>query len=199
MLELLVVLGIMTLLVGISLPNLQQFRAQARVKAGVEQLNDLTKETRQKAVSVERFLPDIYPSYGIFFDTAHNKEVVIYADCVADDNNDDSITTNDSFTFDPRSRDCAKQNGLVETIALKEGAYIKTMYMTEPDSNGNGFITSEQTKASIEYLRPEPTIWLSNQNGTVVPVGELTVELSDTDNRATKTIVFLNSGQVYVK
>lgn len=195
--EMLVTVAIMTFIITVVISNTHKLGLNAKVKAAAGLVVDTSKDTRSKAVSVKQFMGSLFPSYGIKFDTLNPTYIRVYADCVADDNGDRIINSLDTFAFVQTSNACSGTNGRVQDVFLPSGTRIRAIRSVYPVS---GVMTSvAETKMDMLFLRPEPTVWIVNTAGALLPTGYFEVDVSDTANTYTKTVRFYSTGQFFLK
>ena len=106
LIELIVVTSIIIVFSAILLTRLPVLSATAQLNKGVNDLVQVGLNTYSDSVSVKQFRSGIYPSYGIFLDTAFPRRILVFADCVADDNGDGILNDLDLFTYRPSALDC---------------------------------------------------------------------------------------------
>lgn len=195
--EILVVVGITTLMSALILARLPVLRMQTRVNTTAADIQRIIREARRRSTSIVEFRAGsgMYPSYGVSFDSASPSQIILYADCVIDDNADGTIDSNDNFTFNPDPPyNCLGTNGLVQTVLLGTGVTIKAMrtFVSDPMSG------TAQTKGAVEYLRPEPSIWISYGSGTLIGLGGLAIDIADATNTYKKTVVIWITGNIEI-
>jgi prepilin-type N-terminal cleavage/methylation domain-containing protein len=193
LIELFTVIGIITIISTITLVNTSTFSAKARVEAAASQILDIMKEIRHNSVSVREFKNNLFPSYGVYFDINFPRRIIVYADCLIDDSGDNYIDDNDNFTYNPSSTNCGGENGFVKEIALNSHVRIKEMRSI---SFG---VTNTESKFYLEYVRPEPTVWITDSSGNLLPAGKIEIDLIDTKEKFKKTIVFWTTGQFAIQ
>lgn len=196
LIELVVVIGIVSLISTIILIRFPALRLQTRVNVTAQKIVNSVREARRRSTSIVEFSPGtgLYPSYGIFFDTSSPTQIILYADCIFDDSGDGIIDNNDNFTYNSSSTSCNGTNGHVQTIPLESGVKITAMrtFTSNPIAGMN------ETKGAVEYLRPEPSIWVSDSTGTLIGVGGLAIDVADQNNTWKKTVVIWITGDVEI-
>ena len=195
LIELLVVIGMIVIILGIVVLNTVVLGNKVRIEAAANQILDIIKETRHNSVSAKEFKNNLFPSYGIYFDKAWPGSIIIYADCLIDDNNDETIGENDNFTYNPSSTDCSGENGLVKTITLDSRVRIDEIRLIPSIGLGGGSIN----KVYLQYIRPEPTLWITDDRGDLLSAGKLEIDLIDRSGKFKKTIIFWSTGQSAIK
>lgn len=192
-LELLVVVGIIGLIASVVLINVTSLGLQARVNAAANQILDVMKETRHDSITVKEFKSNLFPSYGVYFDISTPRKVVVYADCLADDNKDNFLDDKDIFLFNPSSTDCNGENGFVKEINLDSKVKISEIRSISFGS------TKTEPKIHLEFVRPEPIIWVTLSDDTLLAAGKIEMDVTDIQNKFKKTIIFWSSGQFAIK
>ena len=193
LMEMIVVVGIMGMVATIILTNIPGVTTSVRVNSAASTIMSTIKEVRHKSTSVKEFKSSLFPSYGVYFDMNEPQKIVVYADCIIDDNNDGIINDNDTFIYIPTALDCNGESGFVEEIFL--GSHVR---INEIRSISEGS-TVVETRMYLEYVRPEPSVWISESNGIILPVGKMELDLTDTAGRITKTISFWSTGQISIR
>jgi prepilin-type N-terminal cleavage/methylation domain-containing protein len=193
--ELIIVIGIIVMVSTLSLASLPQLSSQVRINEAVEDILRAIREARHNSIAIREFSPgsDIFPSYGLYFDIDSPQKFIMYADCKINDNGDQILDDRDNFTFNPDSINCDGGNGWVKDITLDPKVSITAIRsITTGDP-------VEETKAYVEYIRPEPSIWISDSDGNVLPLGKIEIELTSITNAFTKTVLIWTTGNVEVK
>lgn len=193
LIELIVVVGIIGIIASVVLVNVTSLGLQARVNAAANQILDVMKEARHDSVTIKEFKSNLFPSYGVYFDISTPRKIVVYADCVADDNKDNFLDNKDIFLFNPSATDCNGGNGFVKEINLDSNVRI-----SEIRSISFGF-TKTEPKLYLEFVRPEPTVWITLLDDTLLPAGKIEMDITDIQNKFKKTIIFWSSGQFAIK
>lgn len=198
--EIVVVVSIIMLMSSLILARIPALRMQTRVSASAENMKRAILEARRRSTSIVEFKvgSGVFPSYGVYFDTATPDRLTIFADCKLDDNGDLNISEQDYFSYNQASANCPapNSNGFVENIFLEQGITIKALRTF--DSNPMSGTT--RTIGAVEYLRPEPSIWISHGNSpsTLIGLGGLAIDIADATNSYKKTIVIWITGNIEV-
>ncbi len=194
MAEIIVVVAIIAILSAILLARLPVLRTQTRINTTAANIQRVIREARRRSTSIAEFKKGsgLYPSYGVFFDMSKPTQVMLYADCVFDDNGDGTIDDKDTFTFVATSNKCLGTNGFVETTQLETTIRISAIRTFTV----NQALGSSQTNGAVEYLRPEPSVWISDQNGNLIGTGGIAIDITDTANVYKKTIIIWITGDV---
>lgn len=196
--EMLVVITLIVFMVTAMATSIQRINLNARVKAAAGIVVDAAKNTRSKAISVKEFRNNIFPSYGVHFDTASPGIITVYVDCQADDNGasggpDNTVNHLDSFRFNPSAVTCDGGNGFVENVSLPSGTKVTAIRSYYP--SGGVMTEHAETKFDMLFLRPEPTIWITLTSGSLLPTGRIEVDIGDNGGKFTRTVVFYITGE----
>lgn len=161
------------------------------MNSAVNEALEFVREARKNSSSVtELGNTGIFPSYGVYFDLSAPRRILMYADCKIDDNGDGIIDDRDNFVYNPSSTQCAGGNGYVKELSLDAAIAI-----TDIQSVTTGLPVSE-SRVYIEYVRPEPTIWLSNTNGEVLSFGQIKIIFTESQRNTKKTITIWSTGHI---
>lgn len=199
--EVLISTGIIVLMSSLILASLPTFRRQSKTQDAASTILLAAQETRQKSISVKQFQNAIFPSYGLYFDTNFPRRIRIYADCVADDTAPFGLLDDkDNFTFDPASIACGlpNQNGFVEDRTLDSQVSITQLKI----SGQVVYPPPTVTQAYIEFVRPQPSIWITGITGagkTLLDYGELEITVKDDIGGNTRTIHLWTSGRMDIQ
>lgn len=195
LIEVMVVVSIIALVTTALTIRESQVSDQVKLTASASRILEAAKDTRQRSLSVDEFVNGVFPSYGLHFNINNPEEVVVYADCTPDDNDDGTLNNSDDFAYDSGSTDCDGDNGFVRSVSLRSGTFIKEIASTGafPDT----WASATESTMDILYLRPEPTIWVTDSDGNLMSSGFFEVVLS-TDNEKTKSVIFSITGSTYV-
>lgn len=191
LLELLVVVSIFVVMSALVLTSFPSLRARRQIEAAAQTIINASREARTSSIAVNEYAgTGIFPSYGVNIDMATPDRILIYADCNTDDNNDGIVNDDDTFYFDPSSTDCGGTNGAVKEVFLNSLVRIQSIQTITTGS------PVSETQASIEYIRPEPSIWIADSDGNVIPFGRVEITFKDTFNKYQKTVVFWSTGHI---
>lgn len=199
--ELLVVLGIIGVLASVIVIRGDLLQADSEVSSTSQQIINLSKLVRQSSVSVSEY-HGVFPSYGLYFDISSPNNVIIFANCIPDDDGSGKVDHNDNFAYNAKAHeDCREATGLmgdiakVDEVLLKNSVYIKSIVAKRADD-----IEFSIDSFSINYLRPEPTVWIFINNGgeQFISAGYVKVTVSDKRERYEKDIIFYSSSLVDV-
>lgn len=198
MTEILIVTAIILILSALLMTRLPAIRTQTRINSTAANIQRAIREARRRSTTIVEFKrgnQSTYPSYGVYFNTAEPTRLTLYADCVFDDNGDGVINNQDTFTFVLSSNKCLGANGFVENILLEPTIRVSAIRTF----NTNPFSGTSQSNAAVLFLRPEPSVWISDQSGTLLGLGGIAVEISDQTNRWKKTIVVWITGDIEIR
>ncbi len=193
-LEMIVVIGIIVVITLSVSINFSSFGAGTKTSAISEDTLTLIKETRQRSLAVKELgTTGLFPNYGLYFDTATPSQIIIYADCLSDDNGDEKLNNNDNFTYSAAGTNCAGGNGFVKTFTLQSPIQVRALRVSGA--------ASPSGKLYIEFVRPEPTVWISTANGAanVLENGTAEVDIGDSGGKFKKTLTFGNNGLITLK
>ncbi|MGM0629465.1 MAG: pilus assembly FimT family protein [Patescibacteria group bacterium] len=207
LIELLVVIAIIGIITSVTMLRADLVQSDAEVDAASRQIVNMAKRARQQSISVAEYR-GVFPSYGLHFDMSNPDEFIIYANCLADDNKDDEVDFNDNFAYNTNAHQtCHEEMGslslgssvaaAVETFELKDNAFI---YEIEKNIMDTG--TSSVSSASVNYLRPEPTVWITTDVGgseDLMPVGYVKIIIRDKAEEFQEEITFYTSALVETK
>lgn len=206
-LELIVVVAIIVLIASVILSRGQSSNAKAR--AATVTVLDTLKDVRQRSLSVRQFYTsDLFPNYGLGLDIGEPTNLRIYADCKADDNNDDLFDSTDRFTYDTSAQyplpkaDCPppQPSGFIEDKSFPSGAKIFAIRVY--NSSGTE-ITPAPSRAYVSYFRPEPTVWIAWLDGggsqQVLPVGRIEIDVGDVSGTVKRTVSVSTTGRIIVQ
>jgi prepilin-type N-terminal cleavage/methylation domain-containing protein len=194
--ELIVVTAIIVIMVLVIYPSVQNLREYTNLKAASAKVLDMTKLARSYSVAVKKY-GSFFPSYGIYVNKVSN-EIIIYADCIADDDNNKEITISDTFSYSSTLANCGSSlNNTIDKYNLGPNTFIQSITIEYPDVGGKK--VQDETVAHILFLRPEPTIWVTDSNGVVKSTATVTITIATTNGSNTKKVKLLHTGQFYVQ
>lgn len=204
--EILVVIAIVVMLSVLTLSR--GLSGNSKMRGSDTALLDTVKEVRQMSLSVKQFYTTgVFPNYGIEFDKGNPNRVTIYADCLSDDNNDDTFDYLDRFTYTGSmtypglSSSCPapQPSGFMENRALLYGTKITALRIYGVADT----LLFSPTRANVEYFRPEPTAWIAfiDASGAqqLLDVGRLDVEITDSSGTLKKKISITTTGRVIMQ
>jgi prepilin-type N-terminal cleavage/methylation domain-containing protein len=209
LLELLMVVAIMSIIAAVTLVRTDLLQSDAEINSAGQQIINMAKRARQQSISVSEY-EGIFPSYGLYFDTSEPNQFIIYANCIPDDNGDGKVDHDDNFGYnDLGHSDCHNAindaggsspgpttAATVEVVELENRAKIKNIEIKIKNETPVSGLES----VSVNYLRPEPTVWIAPipQVGTekIVPVGYVKITIMDKAERYEKDIYFYTSALV---
>jgi len=174
--ELLVVIGIISLLTALILPNFRGGESQFALQRSANKLSQDIRRAQQMALSAKECQPcgGIFPEtgYGIILDNAWStRQYRLYADTHG---KNEFFTPNDT---------------IVETIDLEKGVIIKEISLPP----------NTYSSVSINFKPPDP---ITNIKYNIGPPGQsltiITLAL-ETDPNKTKTVKVNKAGLIYVE
>ncbi|HVS79477.1 MAG TPA: type II secretion system protein [Candidatus Paceibacterota bacterium] len=197
LIEMLVVLAIIVFMVTAVLANTHGITLEARAKAAASTVLDLIKDTRNRSVAVKQFTTGTFPSYGLDFDLSRPQQVIVYADCIADDNADGIVDNKDTFNYISGGGSCTG-GSLVSTNKLDTQTKIGAIRAVFPVSGGS-IRTVSESRVDILFLRPEPTIWIWTATDGVLTAGHVEVDIEDTTGKYIRTVSLYSTGEASMK
>lgn len=192
LIELVVVVGIISMMSLLMLNNIPKISQSTYLNTAADEVVTLTKDIRQRSISIKEFHGGLFPSYGLYFDTTNPRQVTVYADCVADDSADNQLDNGDSFVYQPVTPTCGAPSDLVETHTLYRESKIDSIHTITSAGTVN------ETKAYVEFVRPEPSTWISKSDNSLLESGRVEVTLTDRNGEFKKTIVYWNNGHIEI-
>lgn len=206
LLELLLVVAIMGIIAAITLVRTDLIQSDAEINSAGQQIVNMAKRARQQSISVAEYL-GVFPSYGLYFEMSNPNQFIIYANCIPDDNNSGEVDHDDNFDYNSDGHlDCHNEIGAgspgptsaatVEVIELENNVRIHDIEVKIKDSSP----VSSLNAVSVNYLRPEPTVWITPdpQQGPEdnIPIGYTKITIRDRAGRFEKDIYFYTSALV---
>lgn len=204
--EMLVVISIISIIATSALNF--SFSRGSRVEAAAEETVKTINTVREWALLVQEYQPPtfsapVFPQYGLQIDRlADPRTILLYADCKPDDFVDGKLNNLDTFRYIPGANVCEDPNtpgnwtdGFVENRVLSAGANVHKILYIPLD----GSPTDEKDRISIEFVRPEPTVWFTDETNTVLPAGAVEIEIEDATGQYVKTILIRDNGLITKK
>lgn len=196
LIELLLVIALMSVMTVILLARTNGLSSRAEADSAAQQIVGLFRQLRQMSVAIKVVdtgsLLD-YPAYGAIF--APNGTIfTTFVDCDADDNNDGRLDNTDTWNV----ADCGSASTADLNMTLGNNARISDIkvYPTQ------GAAAVTPTSVSVQFLRPEPTLWITySTGGAPIVISSGTVDITVRDKRSTDTAVVRieSSGLIYVR
>ena len=210
--ELLVAIGIIALISAISLANTGVLSANSKTTAAANAIYDTMKKARHNSVAVREFNGNLFPSYGVEFNMANPEKITVYADCLINDIDHPSdvdppiINQYDEFWNNPAIDTCAGGD-LVEDVILPYNTRIKEIRSISPAFPAAPPVSpaiparnQTETEVYMEFVRPEPTIWITlGAGGPLLEAGRVEIDVTDAGEKTTKTVIFHSTGQFEIK
>jgi prepilin-type N-terminal cleavage/methylation domain-containing protein len=209
LIEMLIAISIIVLVSGVGALSLPRILSQTRVTTSTQEILTVLRDARNRSISIVEFLPGAneFPSYGVYINrTTAPRQIILYADCKIDDfpspNGDGRINDLDNFRYDATSTRCPspRQNGLVETIDLHPSIQIAAIRSYIPQSGG-GVTQTVENQVHVEFLRPEPSIWITVMDGAralLLDVGRVEIDIQDTNGLFERTLVIWTTGHLEI-
>lgn len=205
LIELILVIGIMGILASVTMVRSDLMQSDAELDAAVQQIVNMAKRARQQSVSVAEYR-GIFPSYGLHFNVGNNREFLIYANCIADDNKDGWVDHKDNFAYNNESNQICEEAieesiggneaSKVETFELKNGVFIHNIKIIKPEED-----PLETSSVSVNYLRPEPTVWITADVGgseDIILTGRTDITLRDKAQKYEIDVILYSTALVEV-
>lgn len=193
MVEIMVVMAVIGILAVAALLNFSTIRTSTALNEATKSIINTAEKARQYSAAGRELTAGIFPSYGVAFDTAEPRDVILFADCLLDDNGDGLITAADDFTFDPARTACGGDSGLVERVRISTNPRVAIRAVRTVSAE-----LQMHDRGAIVYVRPDPTTWVSGADGTVLPYGRLEVVVGDDSGELERVIQFWTSGLIDV-
>lgn len=186
LIELLITIGIIALVSAFILAKFPDFSERIALERASRIVGLAIRDAQIRAMSIKEFAPDIFPAYGVHFDSSWNDKLVIFADLQA--------TENQKYDYDPLIDDC--NNECVQKIKITSGVKIKALCAnlksTAPDDCALSAIDAV-------FKRPDPLIFLKGNGGAFSPdPNDVEIILQSPSGKQKKVGVWLN-GQVFTE
>ncbi len=176
--ELVIVLAIMVTITSLILANYPGFNERLAVRGASADIASNIRLAQAYGLGVKESSPNLFPGYGVYFQSATANSYVLFAD-----NNNDWI-----YQASEKIKDLAIQTG-VQIYDL-----CANVKQTPPGTCGLASLTAF-------YKRPTPIVSLKGEQtigGTVVPASDIEIKIRGARG-TTKTIVVWLSGQINVE
>jgi len=213
LIELMVAVAIISILASVTFMRTDLLQAETAIKSAAQQVVNAGKLARQQSISVKEMAPGVFPSYGLHFNRDENPGAfIVFANCRADNNEDGRVNEEDNFAYNGEghevcedemknagmsSGDIPDKAALIERHTLDHNVEITELRIVYPDGNSDTEQEQAIDKVSINFLRPEPTIWITDQeNDEVVMTGYLEVTLEDPSSQRSKKVLLHSTGLI---
>ncbi|MDP3052145.1 MAG: hypothetical protein Q8N42_01420 [bacterium] len=177
--ELIIVLAIMVTITSLILANYPGFNERLAVRGASEDIASNIRLAQAYGLGVKESSPDLFPGYGVYFQSAITNSYVLFADIPPYDG---------TYQESEKIKDLAIQTG-VQIYDL-----CANVKQTPPGTCGLASLTAF-------YKRPTPIVSLKGEQtigGTVVPASDIEIKIRGARG-TTKTIVVWLSGQISVE
>lgn len=186
--EMMVVIGIFTVITGVVLFNLPQFRDQTVLELIAQDMAITIRQAQVFGISTRAF-SDKFPSHGAFFNLVDNaqldpwkKSFVLFADVDGNDNNY-SVPTESCFSND----ECVEQFNIQGPVEIKNLLAC---------INGACNPISPGELLTVAFVRPNPeAVFLPPLPG----LNKVKIRLQSTRNLQCRNVVVWITGQIYVE
>lgn len=178
--EMMVSVGIFTVMSAIVLANYPEFRSRNAIDNLVAQVATVFKEAQIYGISVrEEGSSNFNVGYGVHIDTnVSDKDILVFTD------------KNNNRTYDGSTTDT-----LLETFRLTGGEYISTLCAPGcPPATGGG----EYDSITTTFVRPNPDAYFA-LNGTVTNFPSVLIEISNPSGSYKRSIQIFSTGQISIK
>ena len=196
--ELLIAVSIIGILIAVVFVRTDLMQSDAEVNAASQKIVNLAKKTRQQSISVAEFR-GIFPSYGLYFDMNHPEKFVVYVNCRADDDGSLRVDHDDNFAYNNEAHEACEEEmdysesnpALVSEEFFRDGAFVHKISVVDEDVGPD-----EIQSVSINFLRPEPSVWITKNNEEVVSYGYVKITVRDRAERYEKDVIFYTTALV---
>ena len=170
--EVLVSIGIFTVLTGVVLSNYRGYNTNALFANASEDIVLALRQAQVYGVGVKGTGTSFTTPYGVYFSTvaAKKNEIVIFAD------------TNGNRIYNPLAGETA-----VETIKWNSTTAVSTITCDGVPCGNNVYVT---------FKRPNPDAFVATVANQAISVGKLDVVLNDSNTGKTSTISITSTGQI---
>ncbi len=184
--EMIVVIGIFTVITGVVLFNLPQFRDQTILELIAQDMAITIRQAQVFGISTRSFKGQ-FPSHGVFFNLLDNaaldpwkKSFILFAD-VASGDGDYSLP----------SVACGSNNECVEQFNIQGNVEIFALLSCSP---GCAPIATQQL--SVAFIRPNPEAIFKP---TIAGTNKVKIRLKSLRDNACRNVVVWITGQIYVE
>ncbi len=177
--EMLVSVGIFTVMSGIILANYPEFRSRNAIDNLTAQIASVFKEAQVYGIAVrEEGAANFNVGYGVQIDrVASDKELLVFAD------------KNNNGLYDGATTDT-----LLETFRLTGGEFVSKLCAPSCSSAG----PSEVNAIAVTFVRPNPDAYFS-VGGVASSVPNVSVEISNRSGSYKRSIEVFSTGQISVR
>ncbi len=193
MIEMMVVLAIFTIMTGVVMANLPQFRDQTALQLVAEEVSLVFRQAQAYGGGTRTFKTAGFPSYGIHTDlysgAANNKRLTLFAD------------SNANNQYDPDTGCGGVNSECLEVFDLTGPVIINDIKFCADATSDCATISGFYNGINIIFKRPEPGAKFYNLSGGT-PISWSCVKIrlqSLRDTTKTKEIVVWSTGHIYVQ
>jgi len=181
--ELLVVLGIIAIMFGITIFDYSSFKSAVSLNNLANDVSLSIRKAQSYSIGARGISGNFNNRYGVNFSTDNNESFAIFTDV---NNNKDY----DNYSNECNDNDIGLDNECMEKLTIKTGDYIKG-FVDKCSSNSN----IKSGTLSITFLRPNLDATFKGISGVSDQVG---IIISDADNTKSKMICVTSTGQISI-
>ena len=187
LIEMLIVIGIVSLLAGTSMTSLTKSRTQNALRQGAQELSLAYRNAESNALSI-RESGGKFPGYGIYISAVNQPTYFMFADVYPDGDGDG--------TGDDGQYTSSQDTTIGGQKVLPRGAVIKKLYSGGPLASN----LVEIPNLSVVFLRPTPTVLFANGGALITTpgVGFVAICVGTADSTLVKMIRIWRTGHVAV-
>lgn len=182
--ELIVVLGIWTVMSAIVIYNYTKFQAKVEIKNLASDIALKIVEAQRSALSgnlqiefLDNSNPDIKPSYGVYFDVVEDEKKLIY---FADLNNVNGYNEGEELDF----------------ITIEKGSFIENIDICSVSSETCKSGSNSIDSLAVVFKRPDSSAIFSDSNITSAEYAQITIKSENKEAEA--SIKVYKSGRIQV-
>lgn len=179
LLEMIIALGIVVLLSGITVESITKSRSQTALNQTAQELVLILREVQQKGISVSAVKRlscasncDFYPAVGAQFNLANSNRVILFPDLPASNATDPLAPGN--LKYDPSSSGTTyneQSTSYYQEWKLNSRVVISAIRYDDGTTDGANIIRGTNRILHVIYHRPDPTVYLTYDNGNPIPNG----------------------------
>ena len=173
--ELVVVVGIITLLGGLILANTGQFNSRSQITIAAQNVGSAMRKAQTFGSGVRQAAPGIFPGYGVHIDRGGNS-IIIFAD---------------TYPGSPNRVYDSGNDILLETIILEGGITVSDICAIGSQTRCN------RASVDVVFLRPDPTIFITSPG--VSNITNTYITLSAPRFNLTKLVRVWITGQIAIE
>lgn len=212
LLEMIIALGIVVLLSGITVESITKSRSQTALNQTAQELTLLLREVQQKGISVSAVQRlscasncDFYPAVGAQFNLATNNKVILFPDLPASNVTDPLSPGNLKYDQSSSGNTYNEQStSYYQEWKLNPRVVISAIRYDDGSTNGADIIRGSNRILHVIYHRPDPTVYITYDNGNPIPNGTsptnhvwICLKTTDGSNLARKIDIW-KTGQISI-